>query len=109
MDDVYLKFVKKLMMSSSFCFHHHFMTCATLKLQLPQFSSNQAQIWCRGRFWGYVFQFELKKWIKHQVLMRKGIIPLILIKYCLIDGHHGNRETSILKLLVLKDSLCNYN
>ena len=37
----------------------------------------------------------------------KRIIPLLLAKYSLIDGHHGNRERSILELLVLKDSLYN--
>ena len=43
-----------------------FMTRANLKFQLPQFSSDQVQI----RF-GVDFKFQLKKWMKRQVLMKR--------------------------------------
>ena len=59
-----------------------FMTCPISIFQLPLFSSNQAVIWFRGRFWGPDFKFQLKKWIKCQVLMRKGILLLTMVKYC---------------------------
>ena len=58
---------------------------------------------------GVDFTIQLKNWIKCQDLTKIGIIPLILSSTVSIDGHHGDKETSILELLVLKDSLYMYD
>ena len=83
------------LMTSSFCFYDVtiiFITGANLNFLVIQFSSDHAQIWFRGS-WGPGFKFQLKKWIKHQVL--------ILVKDCLsrwLPWQQGNIYTQTLIL-----------
>ena len=55
-----LKFVKNLMTSLLFLCDVIFIFMYCTHLKLPQFSSDQAQIWFGGRFWDPDFKLQLK-------------------------------------------------
>ena len=109
---VYLKFVKKLMLSSLFLFlwrHCQFYDVYHLKIQTsPIFILSSSNLVWGVAFGSLISNFNSKTGQNIKFWRKKAWCLSFWSCTVSIDGHRDSKETSILKLLVLKGSLYNY-
>ena len=100
-----LKFVKKsddVIVILILWRHIHFYVSQHLKLLTLSIliGSSSNLVWVH--YGTLISNFQLKNLIKCQDLKKKGTILWFWSSTVSIDGHHGNKETPILKLLIWK-------
>ena len=107
MGHIYLNFVQKLMTSSLFRFYDViFILCIATPKTSDFFNFHQIKL----KFGlGVDFKIQFKNSIKCQDLTKKASFLQFWSSTVSVDGNHGSKGTSMLKLLFLKDSLYMYD